>query len=119
MKKKVLVVEDEAITALCLKLDLEKAGVEVLELVSTGEKAIIVASEKSPSLILMDIRLAGDMDGIEASEKIIDQQPNIPIAFMTGYTTEFIKERALSLKPVNFLEKPLRFEQIKMILDNL
>ena len=71
MSKRILIVEDELITAMDLKLKLEQLGYEVIDTVSTGEDGIYTAVEKRPDLILMDINLKGDMDGIEASKKIL------------------------------------------------
>jgi CheY-like chemotaxis protein len=117
-KMKVLIVEDEILTAQSIKMDLEEFGVDVLKPVAKGEAAIEVAIQENPSLILMDIRLAGEMDGIEAAEKI-SVKKKIPILFMTGYTTESIKERAQKVNPVGFLEKPVSIDRIKEILDTI
>ena len=92
MKKvwKVLIVEDEIITAKSLFLDLNDSGVHALRPVLFGEEAVEVAQQEKPDLILMDIRLSGKMNGIEAAEKI-GQEIQTAIVFMTGYTTEAMK----------------------------
>lgn len=115
---KVLIVEDERLTAKCLKLDLEDLGADALEPVAKGEDAIDIANEMNPDLILMDIRLSGGLDGIEAAEEIM-QKKRIPIVFMTGYATEHIKERAQKINPFDFLEKPVNIDRIKQIIDQL
>jgi len=112
---KVLIVEDENLVARSLKINLLKAGVDVLDMTSNGKSAVKIAIEKNPSLILMDIRLANGLDGIESAEKIL-MEKKIPIIFMTGYATEKIKERALKLNPVDFLEKPINIYKIKQII---
>ncbi len=117
-KLKVLVVEDEVLTAKMLKMDLEELGVNVLETIAKGEEAVKVALQENPSLILMDIRLAGGLDGIEAAERIL-QKKKIPIVFMTGYATEEIKKRALKVNPVDYLDKPVDIYRIKNILEQL
>ena len=117
-KFKVLIVEDETITAKYLKMDLEKIGCDVLQPIAKGENAVPVAIQENPNLILMDIRLAGGLDGIEAAEEILIKK-KIPIVFMTGYATEAMKERALKLIPVDYLEKPVDINKIKQILDKL
>jgi CheY-like chemotaxis protein len=117
-KTRVLIVEDEALIAESLKIDLEHLGVDVLDPVAKGETAVKVALKEKPSLILMDIRLAGGMDGIEAAERIMNHQ-YIPIVFMTGFATDYIKERAIKLKPVDYIEKPINVNKIAIILDNL
>jgi CheY-like chemotaxis protein len=112
---KILVVEDEAFTARNLKIELEDLGYAVLEPIAKGEDAVPVAIEENPDLILMDIRLAGGLDGIEAAERIIAKK-KIPIAFMTGYATEEIKERALKIYPLAYLEKPVDIDTINQIV---
>ncbi|HPG40277.1 MAG TPA: response regulator [bacterium] len=115
---KVLIVEDEAITAKCLQMDLEDMGLEVINPVSNGEDAIKVAQLEHPSLILMDIRLAGKMDGIETAEKILSNQ-KIPIIYLTGFSTGLIKERAQKTKPVGFVEKPINVNRIVQIINTM
>ena len=70
-KFKVLIVEDEFLTAKSLKMDLEKLGLNVLDPIAKGEDSVPVAIQENPDLILMDIRLAGGLDGIEAAEEIL------------------------------------------------
>ena len=77
MNERILVVEDEAITALDLKYSLEEIGYEVIDTVDTGQDAIDIAEKKRPDVVLMDIKLKGDMEGFEAAEVI--SQWNIPI----------------------------------------
>ena len=115
-KLKVLIVEDEALVAMGLKKYLDKLGVDALNPVANGEDAIKVALHENPSLILMDIRLAGGLDGIEAAEEILKKK-KIAIVFMTGYATEYIQERAQKVNPIDFLEKPVNLDKIKQIID--
>ncbi len=115
-KIKVLVVEDEALTALMLCSELSRHGYDVYNNASSAEDAIRYASEKNPDIIFMDIRLNGIKDGIDAAEKIISDQ-NIPIAFMTGYPSKELKERASRLKPVAFLNKPVRIDELKNLIE--
>jgi CheY-like chemotaxis protein len=108
---KVLIVEDEAITAKCLRMDLEESGIETLAPVARGEDAIRVALAENPSLILMDIRLAGEMDGIKTAQEIRERQ-DIPIVFMTGFLTASVKEHASKADPAGFIEKPVDIDRI-------
>ncbi|RQV99014.1 response regulator [bacterium] len=117
-KLTVLIVEDEILTAKMLKMDLEELGVNVLKTVAKGEDAVKVALQENPSLILMDIRLAGCLDGIEAAEKIY-QEKMIPIVFMTGYATDEMKERAFKLDPIDYLDKPVNMYRIQSIITHL
>ena len=92
-KIKILVVEDEIIVAMELKQQLETMGYEVVGTAASGKEAIEVALEKNPDVILMDIMLKGEMDGIEAAEKIHNYQ-DTHIIYTTAYSDKEILERA-------------------------
>ena len=81
---KILLVEDEFINALLIKKQLEFIGYAVSHHVTTGENAIISAKQNHPDIIIMDIRLAGEIDGIEAAS-VIKSESDIPVIFITGY----------------------------------
>jgi len=117
-KIKVLVVEDEVIVARYLCMELEIKGFDVCGFVVSGEEAVEMAKEKNPQLILMDINLAGEIDGILAAEKIWEYN-KIPIIFMTGYPLQEIKPRGKNLKPARHLNKPVEVDQIKPIYQKL
>jgi len=103
---------------MCLKLDVEDLGVDVLEPVIKGKDAVEIALSEHPDLILMDIRLAGELDGIEAAEKIHSKE-DIPIVFFTGYEIEYFKEQAQKARPIDILEKPIKIYKLKKIVDKL
>ena len=117
-KLKVLVVEDERLTARCLCEDLIDLGVDVLLPVAKGEEAVDVALREFPDLILMDIRLAGAMNGIEAAKKIHEKK-KIPIIFMSGFATEYMTEKTQGMEFLGLFEKPVMIEQLKSIIDQL
>ena len=117
-KIKILIAEDEVIVAQWMKIELEDVGYEVFDFVTTGEKAITSALENKPDIILLDINLSGEIDGIDAAEKITDSL-SIPIIFMTGYNESSILERAQKINPVGYLEKPVEIYNIKPIIDSV
>jgi CheY-like chemotaxis protein len=117
-KIKVLIVEDEILTAKYLQMELQEWGFEVPKPAAKGEDAVEIALHEQPFIILMDIRLAGGMDGIEAAEEITLHQ-NIPIVFMTGYELDYIKERAANISPAYFLAKPVDTVALRQIIDEL
>ena len=82
-KIKVLIVEDEAILGLLLSRSLGRLGYEVGEPIATGEEALRRTEQEQPDVVLMDIRLAGAMDGIEAAREITARY-GTPIIFMNG-----------------------------------
>jgi len=112
----ILLVEDEAITAMLLQAQLKKIGYLFLTHVTTGEKAIVSAKQSPPDLILMDIRLAGEIDGIEAAS-VIRMEKEIPIIFITGYEDMSVRERAQKLNPLDYLIKPFSIYKLQTILE--
>lgn len=102
---KILVVEDEYITYHAVKAVLEKKGFSVLSIVTTGEEAILKAKEASPHLVLMDIWLDGEMDGIEAARKIHEFSA-IPIIYLTALADKKSIERAKVSEPYGYILKP-------------
>ncbi len=117
-KIKMMLVEDEAMTAVLLKMNLETAGYDIVGPVATGEAAIDLASDEKPSVILMDIRLAGKIDGIEAVANILSFH-NPYIIFMTGYSDEEIKARAKALNPAAYMVKPITPDSIETVISKL
>lgn len=120
MKKpaKILLVEDEAFISLALVAELREGGYEVIEPVATGEEAIQVDGELLPDIIFMDIRLAGDMDGIEAARQIQAHRA-VPIAFMTGYASSDEQKRTEELRSVAYLVKPVEMYQIIEVIESV
>lgn len=106
MGKRILIVEDEVISAMALERMLADIGCSVVGSVSTGEDAVERAGRERPDIVAMDIRLAGKMDGIDAASRIMAEF-GTPIVFMTGYDDPDTKERALRLKPLGFMTKPI------------
>jgi two-component system, response regulator PdtaR len=102
---KILIVEDESIVAKDLKQRLENMGYSVLGTVSNGEDAISKSNEMQPNIILMDIILKGDLDGIETAQ-IIKKLHDIPFIYLTSYYDDEILERASRTNPYGYLTKP-------------
>jgi two-component system, response regulator PdtaR len=122
MKNKIIsimLVEDEALIAQYLKMELELEGFHICACVSTGEDAVKKAETEHPDLILMDINLAGDMDGITAVKRILDRQPEIQIIFMTGFSRiDFIEQlNQLHISHLTILQKPVEVDMIKPLVD--
>ncbi len=113
--KRVMIVEDEAISAMMLQAELEAAGFEVVALESTGEGAVARAGSARPDILLFDIQLAGPMNGIEAAGRI-RRGPAPALVFMTGYFDPEMKARALALGPQAFLVKPLDMGELVPLL---
>lgn len=113
---RILVVEDETAAAMFLETFLKEDGHEVLPTVASGEEAVESAARDHPDLILMDVRLAGGMDGFTAAEQIVSRRP-VPIVFMTGYVDETIEKQAMKFKPAGYLTKPFSFTEVQKIIE--
>lgn len=108
----ILIVEDEAISALYLKNLLSRMHYLVTEIVASGENAIAKAQEIKPDLILMDIRLAGEMDGIQAAD-IIHSNNDIPVVFLTAHLDEDSMRRAMATEPAGYVSKPASERELR------
>jgi two-component system, response regulator PdtaR len=115
-KIKLLLVEDEAVSAIYMKIQLRKLNYDVLNPATTGEEAIKIAKFNKPDIVLMDIRLAGKMDGIDAAQEILSFC-NAKIIFMTGYENVELKDRAKKLNPAGYLIKPFDILDVKKLMD--
>ena len=104
-KIKILIAEDEAISALSMQRALTRSGYKVCELVASGEEAVDTAKREKPDLAIMDVFLNGSVNGIEAAMEIRSGS-DIPIVFITGYEEEKIIERIKSVTSSTFLIKP-------------
>lgn len=105
-KAKVLVVEDEKIIARDIESTLKRIGHESAGSVAKGEEAVSLAGKLNPDLILMDITLKGDMDGIEAA-KIINETLGIPVIYITAHQDEDTIEKTKETNPYGYITKPL------------
>ncbi|MDA3904711.1 MAG: PAS domain S-box protein [Bacteroidales bacterium] len=112
----VLIVEDELIISKLLQNYLNKMGHNVVSNVPSGEEAISFIQDNSPDLILMDIELAGMLNGIETTE-IIRQTKDIPTLFLTSLTDKYLLEKAKAVDPVGYLLKPVQPIQLEIIIE--
>ena len=113
---RVLVVEDEALIAEEIRDRLTRLHFEVVGVADTGERAIEAAARLQPDLILMDIRLKGNMDGIEASEKI-GQTLHIPVVFLTAHSDPSTIARAKGVAPFGYVLKPFRERDLLVAIE--
>jgi len=102
---KILVVEDEGIIAKNIKNKLKSFGYTVPAIATTGEEAIRMAEITFPDLILMDVMLKGEMNGVEAAQHI-QKRFSIPIIYLTAYSDDEILEKAKKTQPYGYIVKP-------------
>lgn len=116
MANRILIVEDEAITALDLKLTLEDYDYEVIDIVDNAEDAINTAAEESPDLTIMDINLKGEKSGIDAAKIIMEF--NLPVIYLTANTDDVTFSEVLANAPsYAFIGKPFDKKTIKQNIE--
>jgi len=108
---KILLVEDELIIGEHISVELQKHGFEVLEILTKGEYALEFLVKKKPDLIIMDIQLAGNLDGIETA-KIIGDSYAIPVIFLTSNVDDKTFERSKTAKPSAIIGKPFKSKEL-------
>jgi PAS domain S-box-containing protein len=113
---KILVVEDEAVTGMDIRKSLTELGYSVCAIATTGELAVRKAGELHPDLILMDIMLAGKMNGIEAAE-LIKKQYHIPVVYLTAYSDDSFLAKAKITEPFGYILKPFRELELKTTIE--
>lgn len=106
-KANVLVVEDESIVSKDIQYSLKKLGYNVVGASATGEKAIEMAEELKPDIVLMDIMLKGKLTGIDAAAAI-RETVNIPVIFLTAYADEGTLAKAKVTEPYGYIIKPFK-----------
>lgn len=114
-KSKILIVEDSTTIAVDIKRKLLALGYDVSGIVTEGEKAVQVAGELLPDLILMDIILRGEVDGIHAAQTILERF-NIPCIYVTGHTDHQL-ERLLQSNPYGYIVKPADSHMMKITIE--
>lgn len=110
--ERILVVDDDRTTAKVIELQLLKMGYAVVSIAKSGPEAIDKTKSYTPDLLLMDIKLGKEMDGIEAA-KIISQEYKVPIIYLTAHSDDDILARALETKPFGYVNKPLRESDLR------
>ena len=102
---RILIVEDEHIVAMGIKRMLKGLGYTVTGVASSGEDAISKAESTFPDLVLMDIMLKGELDGVEAAKEIIERF-DVPVVYLTAYSDSTILERVKKTGPSGYIVKP-------------
>lgn len=113
-KKKILIVEDEYISAMGLEEELHDRNYETCEIAGSGKDAIRIAERERPDIVLMDIGLPGKINGIEAAKKI-NCRLKIPVIFISGYSEKEVKQLDLC-GPIHFIRKPVDFDELETVL---
>ncbi len=112
----VLIVEDEAILAKSIEKKLQRMGYRVAATTASGEEAIQIAGTNSPDLVLMDIKLNGLMDGIEAAQ-VIQNRFGLPVVYLTAYADDETLQRAKITQPFGYLLKPFQARDLQATIE--
>ncbi len=114
--ERILIIEDESLVVMDLTLSLSKFGYEVVGSASNYQDAITITKEKKPDLILMDICLNGNIDGIETAKEI-NRFYDIPIIYLTALSGSNELDRALKTNPSAYLVKPFSTQSLKAAIE--
>lgn len=115
---RVVIAEDERLIALGLKTILRRLGHEVCAMYPSAEQCIDQAPQFEPDLVFMDIRMEGQMDGIEAAS-VLREKYDIPVVFTTAYDDPETRSRAAQVHPIAFLRKPIGADCIASTLSTI
>lgn len=116
MTSSILIVEDEFIVSADIEERLMAMGYRVAGSTDTGEQAVELAGQQRPDLVLMDIRLRGEMDGITAAEEI-RRRFRLPVIFLTAYSEDATLERAKVAEPYGYILKPFDDRELKSTME--
>ncbi len=112
----VLIVEDEFIIAMLIEKQVKRLGYAVTDKVASGAKAIQSVKEKPCDLILMDIKIMGDIDGIETMRKIREFS-DVPVIYITGNSDPLTRQRAFETNPAGYIVKPIEQEILRVAVE--
>lgn len=114
--ERIFIVEDEGIVAADLQTMLKRLGYNVVGMAASGEEAVEGVARTLPDLVLMDIRLQGDMDGIQTAEHIMVHH-EIPVTYLTAYADETTLERAKTTLPYGYILKPFEERDLRTTIE--
>jgi PAS domain S-box-containing protein len=115
-KIRILVVEDEAIVALDIRRQLTDLGYEPAAQTMRGEDAVTLAEQLRPDLVLMDVQLTGEMDGIATAQEI-RAKFSIPVVFLTAFASDEILKRAKLAEPYGYIIKPFEDRDLRTVIE--
>jgi two-component system, cell cycle sensor histidine kinase and response regulator CckA len=110
-ERNILIVEDDVVVAKCLAETLEMLGYRISGTVSTGEEALLSVEYGAPQIVLMDIRLRGILDGVEAARQIRSRF-DVPVVYLTGFSDQALLDRAMETEPYGYLVKPIEMKAL-------
>lgn len=113
---KVLIVEDDAVSAMLLQKALEKNMHDILGVVDTGEKALELLAENQVDIVMMDINLAGELDGITTTE-IINEKYDVPVVYLSASSDAETMNKVVGTNPSAYVIKPFNIRELNMVIE--
>lgn len=113
---RILITEDDHISALLLKKALEKNNHEIIGITDSGEKALEILADHSVDIVMMDINLVGELDGIRTTE-IINEKYDIPVVYLTGRSDAETLTKVIGTNPSAYVIKPFNFRELNMVIE--
>jgi two-component system, response regulator PdtaR len=110
--KNILIVEDEFIIAMLIEKQITRLGYNVVDKVTSGDIAIEAVRDKECNLVLMDIKIIGDLDGIQTMQEI-RKFSDIPVIYITGNSDPITRQKAMETNPISYIIKPIEMETLK------
>ena len=114
--RNILIVEDEEVIALDMRMSLESIGYRVVDIVDTGKAALERAAALKPDLVLMDIRIRGEQDGIDVAARLREHM-DVPVIFVTAFSDEATLERAKRVSPYGYIVKPFHERELRIAIE--
>ncbi len=113
---RVMIVEDEGVIVLAIEAMLQKEGYVVACIASRGQEALEMAANATPDIVLMDVRLPGELDGIDTAKEMRSRL-KIPVIFLTAHADEDTVQRAAETLPYGFLVKPFQVKELAAAIE--
>ena len=113
---RILIVEDDRVVARDIAQQMSTAGHTVVGVTTRGEDALSIAADTAPDLVLMDVRLEGELDGIDTA-RLLRENLNLPVVFLTAYADEDTVRRATVTEPFGYVLKPFDDTQLRTVVE--
>jgi DNA-binding response OmpR family regulator len=115
-QRKILIVEDDFIQSFVIERQLESFNYDVVGIANSGEEAIALAKKYKPDVVIMDISLKGQLDGIETAKKILESV-DTSIIYITGHIREFYRDRIKHTNYLDIIEKPFNRTKLAAVIN--
>ncbi|MEN2281357.1 ATP-binding protein [Algoriphagus sp. SE2] len=113
---KILIVEDDSVSALLLKKALEKNNHDIIGIADSGEKALDILEENMADIVMMDINLAGELDGIKTTE-IVNEKYDIPVVYLSASSDAETLNKVVGTNPSAYVIKPFNIRELNMVIE--